>query len=76
MVLIPRNVRHHGATGKTLQPTLPVGTKVSLGKRTDLEIAQVRTKRKYARRYAICIGHPTNCAWFRRDELTLAGGAP
>ena len=68
---IPRSVRHHGAKGKTLQPTLDVGTRVHVGHaRNPGIIVQVRTKKKYARRYVVCEWGDI-CEWRRRDQFTL-----
>ena len=68
-VLIPRSVRHPGSQGKSLQPTLAVGTLV-LANGVPMEIGAVRAKKKYARRYAVgdaFIGY----VWMRRDQFTL-----
>lgn len=71
LIQIPRNVRHHGATGKTPQPTLMVGTRTDLG-----QISQVRKKKKYPKRYLVnatmIAGGPI---WLRRDQFTVIGDA-
>ncbi len=64
LVQTPRYLRHHGSTGKTLLPTLPVDTPTNIGL-----IVAVRRKKKYPRRYLISIGGGM-AAWFRRDEFT------
>lgn len=78
-ISIPRTTRHHGATGKTLAPTLAVGTKARVpsvlnpGSFFDSTIGRVRRKRKYGRRY--CLGDVSWCLWVRRDQFTVIGGA-
>lgn len=67
MISIPRHIRHSGATGKTLLPTLLVGTPVAVYGKYAGTIAQVRKKKKYSKRYRV------GKQWFRRDELTLNG---
>ena len=54
-----------GATGKTLLPTLLVGTKVAVYGKYQGTIEQVRSKKKYPKRYRV------GKQWFRRDQLTL-----
>ncbi len=69
MVSTARQRWHHGAIGKSLQPTLAVGTITDQG-----VIIQVRRKKKYARRYLVGIpdgmDYSGGVFWLRRDELT------
>lgn len=61
-----RQQRHgSGATGKTLLPTLQVGQPVAIYGKYRGEIVQVRSKKKYPKRYRV------GRQWFRRDEFTL-----
>lgn len=64
-VFIPRSTRHHGATGKTLQRTLPVGTMTHMGR-----VLQVRRKKKFPNRYRVV----NERGWFSRDDLRVLGG--
>jgi hypothetical protein len=61
-IRIPRTLRHHGATGKTLLPTLIVGTLTDRG-----PITQVRKKKKYPCRYLV------NTRWLRPDQFVVVG---
>lgn len=75
-ILIPRQVRHHGATGKTLLPTLVVGTRVNLHEYPGAaaEILQVRKKRKYPKRYLIEVSSGVGeygWWWARRDQFDV-----
>lgn len=73
-VRIPRKERHHGATGKTLQPRLAVGTRTRHGQSTYQGIiVAVRKKKKYAKRYLV--QRLEQELWMRRDEFTVAGGS-
>jgi hypothetical protein len=65
-VRIPRSVRHSGATGKTLLPTLMVGTMTDLG-----QIVQVRKKKKYPKRYLVNTSMIAGQVWLRRDQFTV-----
>lgn len=66
-IAIPRAVRHAGATGKTRQPTLAVGTCTDRG-----AIAQVRKRtRKHARHYGFALHGQLLLTWLRRDEFTV-----
>jgi hypothetical protein len=62
-----RRAHHSGATGKTLITPYAVGTHTHMG-----VITQVRSKKKYARRYLVRVRGPYS-SWFRHDELRLAG---
>jgi hypothetical protein len=67
-ILIPRQTRHAGATGKTLLSTLLVGTMTDLG-----QIAQVRKKKKYPKRYLVNTSMIAGQVWMRRDQFTVVG---
>lgn len=73
-ISIPRTTRHHNAPGKSLAPTLLVGTRVVVMDRFPGEIVQVRKKKKFACRYLVDWGGAVGPEWMRRDEFTLGGG--
>lgn len=75
-VSTPRNVRHSGATGKTLLAPLSVGEVACLGGKPAGEVIQVRRKRTYANRYRVRLegdqGFRPNSwgtGWFRHDQI-------
>lgn len=65
-VRIPRTVRHgNGATGKTLAPELPLGTRCDV-----LTLMRLRKKKKYAKRYGCgWPSEPETVIWLRRDHV-------
>lgn len=86
-VLIPRNVRHPNAPGKSLLPTLTIGTPVLVGA-ADVDgaekfiisefpgiIVAARRRAKFARRYLVAVAgiDPDGPIWLRRDQFTVGG---